>query len=551
MNSKFVKSNKCGALLGVFMLLALIPSVAFAHFTITYYLDITTNWPGSVSFGWEQAQIKAYGRWGVFPNSVTNINGYTTPAFADSPPDYYVSFSTMTNYYVPSITAVTLAVDTNRTYYYVPYSNTLAVTIAGTNGMTSPVVWSFSAASAELGNSTAYKASYTNNCNLTPIPTGSYTVTFPAVAGWTAPSAVTTNITGAPLANSITGTYTVSTTSSTLTVRFQPEPAQTPARWWVYDNIALQGPYTNNYSKTLAVSNDYTVSYGAVRGYKYSTNTILTNFFGDLILTNTYVPYSNSLAVTIAGITTTTNVIWTLTGPTEFTNAVSYGTTFTNTFPGATPNTKTIASIPTGNYSVTFPTMAGYALSSANPQSTNITIASPLANSITGMYVYVDITSTNDSDGNGLPDAWEMQWFGHLTNDPYANPDGDWIPSSFTNFVVGIFITNNVATYTFSGNGYSSYPLQRGELLRHLITELPADRTILGYSKGVPFNNFLECRGLDGYYLTNGPNGTWVPNDDPLTNPNKGGGFPDGFDTQNTSGDADTKVSDGWKYYFW
>ena len=30
-----------------------------------------------------------------------------------------------------------------------------------------------------------------------------------------------------------------------------------------------------------------------------------------------------------------------------------------------------------------------------------------------------------DIDGNGLPDWWEMQYFGHLGNDPNADPDGD------------------------------------------------------------------------------------------------------------------------------
>jgi hypothetical protein len=30
-----------------------------------------------------------------------------------------------------------------------------------------------------------------------------------------------------------------------------------------------------------------------------------------------------------------------------------------------------------------------------------------------------------DSDGNGLPDEWEIQYFGHLGVDPSADPDGD------------------------------------------------------------------------------------------------------------------------------
>src|SRR5207247_1594563 len=30
-----------------------------------------------------------------------------------------------------------------------------------------------------------------------------------------------------------------------------------------------------------------------------------------------------------------------------------------------------------------------------------------------------------DSDGGGLPDWWQLQYFGSLGTDPYADPDGD------------------------------------------------------------------------------------------------------------------------------
>jgi alpha-tubulin suppressor-like RCC1 family protein len=37
----------------------------------------------------------------------------------------------------------------------------------------------------------------------------------------------------------------------------------------------------------------------------------------------------------------------------------------------------------------------------------------------------VNITVALDSDGNGLPDYWQLQYFGHLGVDPNADPDGD------------------------------------------------------------------------------------------------------------------------------
>ena len=53
-------------------------------------------------------------------------------------------------------------------------------------------------------------------------------------------------------------------------------------------------------------------------------------------------------------------------------------------------------------------------------------------NEVQQLYNY----STLDTDGNGLPDAWEMQYFGHLGVDPNADPDGDGI-SNYWEYVAG------------------------------------------------------------------------------------------------------------------
>ena len=42
------------------------------------------------------------------------------------------------------------------------------------------------------------------------------------------------------------------------------------------------------------------------------------------------------------------------------------------------------------------------------------------------------VTSPGDSDGDGLPDAWEIQYFGSI-NDPRATPNADPDGDGFTN----------------------------------------------------------------------------------------------------------------------
>lgn len=53
-----------------------------------------------------------------------------------------------------------------------------------------------------------------------------------------------------------------------------------------------------------------------------------------------------------------------------------------------------------------------------------------------GQTLTIQIGSFVDTDGNGLPDAWEMNYFGHIGVDPTADPDGDGT-SNHTEFVAG------------------------------------------------------------------------------------------------------------------
>ena len=60
----------------------------------------------------------------------------------------------------------------------------------------------------------------------------------------------------------------------------------------------------------------------------------------------------------------------------------------------------------------------------------------PLANYGDGIPDYLD-----DTDGNGLPDWWEIQYFGHIGIDPNADPDGDHL-SNLQEYNLGTNPTN-------------------------------------------------------------------------------------------------------------
>jgi len=379
-----------GFLISVLLLfLAFIPCTGFADAQyMKWTLIPVTNYPGvpyAAALAELQSALPGRGaRWGVQGSTLaTNVSGYQTPTTWEIGSSYTIEFTAQSNYYRMLSSNFVMTAAISYTNWYMPYSNTLSITASG---LTAPAAWTLSGPS-EFNNSLAYRAAGTNSMDIVAVPTGTYSVTFLPVVGYHSPGTITSEITATnPIVNTIAGTYSLS--SNSLTVRFQPPATQPTAKYWV-DNVAfptLLGPFGHNILASLAVSNDYTVTFGAVRGYQFAASTTLTNFVDARILTNTFIPYSNSLAVAVVGNTSGSNCVWTLAGPDEFTNAVSYGTTFTNSF--------TVSGIPTGLYTVTFPAIIGYSAPAA--AATNITGDSPLINSMTGTYASV-IWGTNTS----------------------------------------------------------------------------------------------------------------------------------------------------------
>ena len=80
-----------------------------------------------------------------------------------------------------------------------------------------------------------------------------------------------------------------------------------------------------------------------------------------------------------------------------------------------------------GTYQVTFTPVAGY----QPPAATSVVVAANTTNTFTATYAMVD------TDGDGLPDIWELEYFGSATGaNPQADDDGDGV-SNYAEYIAG------------------------------------------------------------------------------------------------------------------
>ncbi len=392
MRRHVLNEYKLCLLLGAFLLLALVPRAAVATiYTNVWVLDVVTNYPGNdyptgPDYLDKRDNIRGNARWGIGIGSITNINGQNVP-LDDAGSPYNIKFLPMIGFYLPASTALVLTADSWKTNWYWPYTNTLSVAIAGT---TSNIIWNFDAPSCgQLTNASAYRAAYTNNATLTAVPTGSYTVVFPPLSGFTSPGTVTTNIAGAG-PHTITGLYTaVAADQFTLTVGFLPVEVMAAAKWMVDGD----GSWHNNAATiSLPTNSDHGLSYKNVLGYYPPPDESLT-LTCNTNITRIYTPYSNSF--TIATYDNQTNAIaapWAIsTYPAAFTNSAMFATNGS----GA----QTFTPVPTGTYVVTFLSYTGYTLPS--PVSVTNVITDAMAPTFTGIYqrilgtITVSVNPTN------------------------------------------------------------------------------------------------------------------------------------------------------------
>lgn len=517
--------------------------------------------------------VDAVWRMTVYPEEFTNASAFRT-TFTNAVTlgriptgEYFFAFDRIRGYYAQPATNINILGSPRQVtnpVVFLPYTNSLTVNVAG---LTTPasVVWQLSGYPDEFTNATTFGTSFTNTYTISSIPTGQYAVTFPAVSGYTTPSPATlsTNIQANP-ANSVTGVY--ARQYGTLQINILPAGASN-ATWTLVPGLYpsdYTGLTTGTGSHTIvnAPVGNYEVRFNELPGWTTPANDSGSVSAGDTrTLAGTYTFLSYNLTVYIRHrYNTQASLPGIGTGMVQIVSPLGTNLQTAGQVTYAIPRDAEV------NFTA-FPNQPGgtdidsfvykwYRRYGANNEqllfATNYSLSMTTTNEVWILFsqekFYYD--NVGDIDQDGLPDQWEIFWFGDRDSNgpaesivsPYGrnhNPSGDFIPSASMMPPGGVTLSTNQWFYP-EDNLFIGYPLTRVRLLSSSVLGYRAGS--IGYACGVPFDNFLQCRGLDAYYLTNVPPGGPVYSspygDDPLTDP------------LNNDTDEDG-MWDGWEYYFW
>lgn len=556
---------------GALLALALVPGLALADANLAYHLAPATNYPGSDYLS-ERARFLDDARWaiaGLFDNLPSGYTVSNLPAG-----EYIINFRIMGNYYTPSSVAVTIENEHfTNTALYQPFSNSFTIVVEDDHSNALDAAWSLLSWPANFTNSFAWLEQGTNGVGeefFEAIPTGTYTLAFQPVVGYTTPSRQTNTITGADAPvftgtyNRIRGTIIITNTPAHLT-NFTWEITAHPED---YTNLVTGTGYT---VISNAPSGEYTLEFDDIPGYFTPPSQTLVVSNRTVTLVAPYAtgprlrvviydhdhPQDPTTTYRLAGVGTGT---YTVAGAAGTFNGLDwYFAPDADITLTALPEPLTIETNTYDSFFYRWYEIWGtnrYVLSSEPTFSVRMeehayeggSIYSPTYDRLVYLMFsreYYPHDNVGDLDGDGLPDEWEIAYgldpeSADGIHGAAGNPDGDWIPSRLIgNPARYVYQDTNMLTcyYSSSGGSAPAYPLS-GERLYN-----PDYGAHDGYARtNTPFDNWLECRGMDDNYKTNGPNG-WCPDDDPRTSPFQ-------FDSLDDK-DSSDGISDGWRYYFW
>ena len=260
-----------------------------------------------------------------------------------------------------------------------------------------------------------------------------------------------------------------------------PDGNSVPGAQWRVTAVGTWRP--NGYTEINLTDNVQTYIETAPAQNFYSPPT--TNFFasgGSYAITNTYIPYTNTLVLTVTG--APTDMRWQITDyPSQFTNSSAFKIIGTNT--------TTLTPIPTGTYTVVFSGAKG----ADTAPTTNIDVSVLSVWSTNTYPVYSNNLAVTIV---GYP-AGNCEW---SIDTPVAFTNATGYKSVFTNDVSLTGVPTGTYTFGFPGSvGYIT-PTNTLEITDAITNTLQAIY-VLAYPTNIPIGTGIQKFYQKSYFLTN------------------------------------------------
>jgi hypothetical protein len=286
--------------------------------------------------------VHGFARWKAITSSGYD-SGWKTSGTTLSLPvgTYTVQFNTVTNYTKPGdITNISITKDCNETLSgtYTQHTGNLKVTINPT-AVHATARW-------KAINGSGYDSGWKTSGTTLPLPVGTYTVQFNAVANYTKPGDITNISITKDCNETRTGTYTQHT--GNLKVTINPTAVHATARWKAINGSGFDSGWKTSGTTLPLPVGTYTVQFNTVTNYTKPgdiTNISITKDCNET-RSGTYTQHTGNLTVTINPTAVRATARWkAITGSGYDSGWKTSGTTLP---------------LPVGTYTVQFNTVAGY-----------------------------------------------------------------------------------------------------------------------------------------------------------------------------------------------
>ncbi|HRH02372.1 MAG TPA: peptidoglycan DD-metalloendopeptidase family protein [Bacteroidia bacterium] len=393
-----------------------VPSVQYGS------VNVTLNPSGAVSAG---AQWNIDG--GSWQSSGTTLNNISTGI-------HTINFNSVSGWTSPTSQNINVTNgNTNTitgTYTQNPQYGSVNVTLSPSGAISVGAQWNIDGGSWQSSGTT-----------LNNISTGSHTINFNSISGWTSPTSQNINVTNGNT-STINGTYTQNPQYGSVNVTLNPPGAISAGALWNIDGGSWQ-----NSGATLSsiLTGNHTINFNSISGWTSPTSQNINVTNGNTsTITGTYTQNPQYGSV---------NVILNPSG------AVGAGAQW-NIDGGSWQNSgTTLNNILTGNHTINFNTIASW----TSPSSQNINVTNGNTTSVTGTYSPVTTTVTVTSPNGG--ENWQANSNHSITGS---------IAGSFWGYSI-FYSSNNGSTWNY-------------------VTSMSSNNSAINFNWSVPNDASSNCK---------------------------------------------------------